>query len=263
MRDTLPGLFIALENQFDVGDVIDLQTDGGPGRRGTIEALTLRVTSVAPSTAPCSIVPNGIIQVVSNKTRGWARAIVDVRVALDRGPDRGARGARRSLRRAASERAAAALGARGRRACSASSADRHRAGGARRRRDAPGQPARRGAASCASASQRASPSGASRCRPCRARSGRRAAPASASDAGGDGCALAAARYAVGHARLPVRLGGRAAGRARRAFLPGRPRPRDRDLPLALARQAAAARGRGRRRQDRGREDALARCSVAT
>jgi moderate conductance mechanosensitive channel len=87
VKDTLAGLFIALEGQFDVGDVIDLQTEGGPVS-GTIEGLTLRITSVRQYDGTLSIVPNGSIQVTSNKTRGWGRAIVDVRVALSEDPDR-------------------------------------------------------------------------------------------------------------------------------------------------------------------------------
>ena len=47
VRDTLAGLFIALEGQFDVGDVIELQTEGGPVS-GTIEGLTLRHHLGAP-----------------------------------------------------------------------------------------------------------------------------------------------------------------------------------------------------------------------
>lgn len=87
VKDTLAGLFIALEGQFDIGDVIDLQTEGGPVS-GTIEGLTLRITSVRQYDGTLSIVPNGSIQVTSNKTRGWGRAIVDVRVALTEDPDR-------------------------------------------------------------------------------------------------------------------------------------------------------------------------------
>jgi moderate conductance mechanosensitive channel len=87
VKDTLAGLFIALEGQFDVGDVIDLQTEGGLVS-GTIEGLTLRITSVRQYDGTLSIVPNGSIQVTSNKTRGWGRAIVDVRVALAEDPDR-------------------------------------------------------------------------------------------------------------------------------------------------------------------------------
>jgi small conductance mechanosensitive channel len=86
VKDTLAGLFIAMEGQFDIGDVIDLQTEGGPVS-GTIEGLTLRITSVRQYDGTLSIVPNGSIQVTSNKTRGWGRAIVDVRVALAEDPD--------------------------------------------------------------------------------------------------------------------------------------------------------------------------------
>jgi moderate conductance mechanosensitive channel len=87
VRDTISGLFIFLEGQFDVGDAVDLQTDGGLVS-GTVEALTLRVVSVRQFDGTLSIVPNGSIHVTSNKTRGWGRAIVDVRVALNEDPDR-------------------------------------------------------------------------------------------------------------------------------------------------------------------------------
>jgi small-conductance mechanosensitive channel len=87
VKDTLAGLFIALEGQFDVGDVLDLQTEGGPVS-GTVEDLSLRVTAVRQYDGTLSVVPNGSIQVTSNKTRGWGRAIVDVRVALSEDPDR-------------------------------------------------------------------------------------------------------------------------------------------------------------------------------
>ncbi|MEA2581463.1 MAG: moderate conductance mechanosensitive channel [Actinomycetota bacterium] len=87
VKDTLAGLFIALEGQFDVGDTVDLQSDGGVVS-GTIEGLSLRVTTVRQFDGALSIVPNGSIHVTSNKTRGWGRAIVDVRVALDEDPER-------------------------------------------------------------------------------------------------------------------------------------------------------------------------------
>jgi small conductance mechanosensitive channel len=82
VRDTLAGFFILAENQFDVGDTVDLQTTGGQVN-GTVEALTLRITSIRAYNGTLSIVPNGNIMVTSNKTRGWGRAIVDVRLAYD------------------------------------------------------------------------------------------------------------------------------------------------------------------------------------
>jgi moderate conductance mechanosensitive channel len=82
VRDTLSGFFILAENQFDVGDTVELQTTGGPVA-GTVEVLTLRVTSVRAYDGTLNIVPNGNISVTSNKTRGWGRAIVDVRLTFD------------------------------------------------------------------------------------------------------------------------------------------------------------------------------------
>lgn len=82
VRDTLSGFLILLENQYGVGDVIEMQTTANPVS-GRIEALTLRVTSLRAFDGTLHIVPNGNIQVVSNKSKGWARAIVDVRVGYD------------------------------------------------------------------------------------------------------------------------------------------------------------------------------------
>jgi moderate conductance mechanosensitive channel len=80
VRDTLAGFFILLENQFGVSDVIGLQTTAGLVD-GKVEALSFRVTTLRAFDGSLHIVPNGNIQVVSNRSRGWARAIVDVRVA--------------------------------------------------------------------------------------------------------------------------------------------------------------------------------------
>ena len=87
VKDTLAGLFIALEGQFDIGDIVDLNTGNGIVS-GAVEDLTLRITSVRQFDGTLSIVPNGNIMVTSNKTRGWARAIVDIRLAIDEDPDR-------------------------------------------------------------------------------------------------------------------------------------------------------------------------------
>jgi small-conductance mechanosensitive channel len=82
VRDTLSGFFILLENQFGVGDNVELQTPAGkvPGR---VESLTLRVTSLRAFDGTLHVVPNGNILVASNRSRGWARAIVDVRAAYE------------------------------------------------------------------------------------------------------------------------------------------------------------------------------------
>ena len=87
VRDGLSGFFILLENQLGVGDTVDLQTTGGTVS-GKVEALTLRVTMVRAFDGTLHTVPNGNINVVSNRSRGWARAIVDVRVAYTQDVDR-------------------------------------------------------------------------------------------------------------------------------------------------------------------------------
>jgi moderate conductance mechanosensitive channel len=80
VKDTLSGFFILLENQFGVGDNLEVQT---PSNRvmGRVESLTLRVTSLRAFDGTLHMVPNGNIVVASNRSKGWARAIVDVRAA--------------------------------------------------------------------------------------------------------------------------------------------------------------------------------------
>jgi small conductance mechanosensitive channel len=82
VRDTLAGFFILMENQYGVGDVLEVQTTAAPAT-GRVESLTLRITTLRAFDGTLHVVPNGNIQVVSNKSRGWARAIVDVRLAPD------------------------------------------------------------------------------------------------------------------------------------------------------------------------------------
>jgi len=87
VTDTISGLFIVLEGQFDVGDAVELETDGGT-MTGTIEHVSLRTTSVREFDGTLSTVPNGLIQITRNRTRGWGRAIVDLRIALDEDPEK-------------------------------------------------------------------------------------------------------------------------------------------------------------------------------
>jgi small conductance mechanosensitive channel len=86
VRDTLSGFFILFENQFGVGDNVEIQT---PSSKviGRVEALTLRITSLRAFDGTLHTVPNGNIIVASNRSRGWARAIVDVRAGYDEDVD--------------------------------------------------------------------------------------------------------------------------------------------------------------------------------
>ncbi len=76
VKDIISGFFILLENQFTIGDVISVG-----GISGGVEKMTLRVTFVRDLEGTLHIIPNGEIRTLSNKTKGWARAMVDVGVA--------------------------------------------------------------------------------------------------------------------------------------------------------------------------------------
>ncbi|MGQ0670871.1 MAG: mechanosensitive ion channel family protein [Actinomycetota bacterium] len=79
VRDALSGFFILFENQFGVGDVIEAKTTAGPVS-GKVESLTLRITSRRAFDGTFHNNPNGNNQLISNRSRGWARAIVDIRI---------------------------------------------------------------------------------------------------------------------------------------------------------------------------------------
>ena len=82
VRDFLGGIFLLVEDQFGVGDSIDVggNVDGAPGISGTVEGVTLRTTSIRDVYGTIWHVPNGEIRRVGNKSQGWARALLDVSV---------------------------------------------------------------------------------------------------------------------------------------------------------------------------------------
>lgn len=78
IRDWLAGVFIILENQFSVGDVVSVGDTAG-----LVEDFSLRRTVLRDLDGTLHTVPNGSITVASNLTRGWARVNLDVSVAYD------------------------------------------------------------------------------------------------------------------------------------------------------------------------------------
>ena len=76
--DIISGLFILVENQYTVGDAIEVN-----GVAGSVEEMNLRATMVRDLYGTLHIVPNGEIRVVSNKSRDWSRAVVDVGITYD------------------------------------------------------------------------------------------------------------------------------------------------------------------------------------
>lgn len=82
VKDFLAGFFILLENQFGVGETIELSVTGGTVG-GRVEALTLRSTSIREDDGTLAVVPNGNIQFAANKSRGLGELTVDVQVPTD------------------------------------------------------------------------------------------------------------------------------------------------------------------------------------
>jgi small conductance mechanosensitive channel len=75
VRDFVSGVFMLIEDQYGVGDVIDMGQASG-----VVESVSLRVTGLRDENGTMWWVRNGEVLRVGNKSQGWARAVVDVTV---------------------------------------------------------------------------------------------------------------------------------------------------------------------------------------
>lgn len=78
VKDFLSGVFMIVEDQYGVGDVIDTGEVVG-----TVENVSLRVTQLRDGTGMTWYVRNGEIVRIGNKTQGWSTALVDIPIAYD------------------------------------------------------------------------------------------------------------------------------------------------------------------------------------
>ena len=76
VKDFFSGFFMLLENQVRVGDAVELA-----GKLGVVEEVTLRNTVLRDNEGNVHYIPNGEITVVTNKSRGYAFALIDIGVA--------------------------------------------------------------------------------------------------------------------------------------------------------------------------------------
>jgi small-conductance mechanosensitive channel len=83
VHDVINGFFILLENQYAVGDVVRVA-----GVKGTVEAMSMRNTTLRDDDGTLHIVPNSEIKIVSNLTRDWAQVALHVSVAYNEDSDR-------------------------------------------------------------------------------------------------------------------------------------------------------------------------------
>lgn len=78
VKDFLSGVFVLAEDQYGLGDVVDVGE-----ATGVIEGVTLRSTRLRDVQGTLWHVPNGEIRRVGNMSQGWARTLIDFDVAYD------------------------------------------------------------------------------------------------------------------------------------------------------------------------------------
>jgi small conductance mechanosensitive channel len=76
IRDFLSGVFMILENQYGVGDVVTVN-----GITGTVEDVGLRITTIRDFDGTVWYVTNGSVTELGNQSQGWSVAVVDVPMA--------------------------------------------------------------------------------------------------------------------------------------------------------------------------------------
>ncbi|HLP59423.1 MAG TPA: mechanosensitive ion channel domain-containing protein, partial [Candidatus Deferrimicrobium sp.] len=83
VKDVVTGFFLLMEEQFALGDFIEIN-----GKTGTVEKISLRTIKFRSLDGTLNIIPNGNINNVSNKTYQWSRAVVKVVVSYNHQPEK-------------------------------------------------------------------------------------------------------------------------------------------------------------------------------
>ncbi len=81
VKDVINGLFIIAENQFRIGDVISV--DSNNHYHGTVEGMTLRVTKIRQLDGTIHYIPNGEINIASNKSKDYSMVDLKINVGYD------------------------------------------------------------------------------------------------------------------------------------------------------------------------------------
>ena len=76
VKDVINGFFILLENRMSVRDVVEIA-----GKSGLVESIGLRVTVLRDLEGNVHVVPNGEISTLTNMTKEWSRAVLEIGVA--------------------------------------------------------------------------------------------------------------------------------------------------------------------------------------
>jgi small-conductance mechanosensitive channel len=78
LKDLINGVFIVFEDQYAIGDTVQVN-----GETGRVENITLRRTVLRNTTGAIVSIPNSLIGQVSNLNRDWSQTFVDVTVPAD------------------------------------------------------------------------------------------------------------------------------------------------------------------------------------
>lgn len=83
VKDVIAGMFVLVEDQYALGDVVQLA-----GVSGTVEEIRLRTTVLRDLDGSIHHVPNGEVRVATNLTHEYSRVVVDLSVAYEESVDR-------------------------------------------------------------------------------------------------------------------------------------------------------------------------------
>lgn len=83
VKDVVTGFFMLMEEQFALGDAVEINGEGG-----SVESISLRTIKFRSLDGTLHIIPNGNISKVANKTYQWSRSVVNVGVSYDDDPQK-------------------------------------------------------------------------------------------------------------------------------------------------------------------------------
>jgi small-conductance mechanosensitive channel len=83
VEDMISGLFVLIEDQYTIGDIVEIAGVGG-----TVESITLRKTTIRDLYGTLHHIPNGEVRTVANKSRDWSRALVEVGITYNADVDK-------------------------------------------------------------------------------------------------------------------------------------------------------------------------------
>jgi moderate conductance mechanosensitive channel len=83
VRDFLAGMFILLEDQYGIGDIVTIGDSTNPMAGGVVEGITLRQTRLRDVHGTVWHIPNGEIRAVGNQSQLWARSLLDIGVSYE------------------------------------------------------------------------------------------------------------------------------------------------------------------------------------